>query len=271
MATWEFPGSEPIEIFIDVAAGSVAVSGEEVGATTAAVASSKHHHDPLSPEEVQVSFTGGRLRITQPKSSDWMRGRGSLDVTVKAPAGSSVTVRTASADVSCVGELALLEAKTASGDVTVASVSGAAAVNTAGGDVWLENAGGAVVVRTASGDVRLRHAAADVAVTTASGDVRLGIVGGSAGVQTASGDVEIASVSAGEANVKTVSGDTSVGVARGTEAYLDLYSLSGDISSQLEEMSSGADSGSGAGLRVICRSISGDIQISRAAATAGAQ
>jgi hypothetical protein len=268
MAIWEFPGSEPIEIFIDIASGSVAVSGESTAAATVAVHSSRHgHDDPLPPEEIQVSLNGGRLEIVQPKSSGWMRGHASLDVTVKAPAGSSCTVRTASADVSCVGDLAGLEARTASGDVTATSVRGAATANTASGDVWLEHVGGEVTVRTASGDVRLSRAGEDVAVVTASGDARIGTVGGSASVQTATGDVEIASVRAGEANVKTVSGDTAVGVARGAEVYLDLSSLTGDISSQLEE----AAGNQGIGLRVICRSVSGDIQIRRAAATADAQ
>jgi hypothetical protein len=267
MTTWEFAGSEPIEIFVDVAAGSVAVSGEPTAATTVTAYSSKHGPDePLPEEELQVSFDAGRLEIVQPKKSSWLRGHDGLDVTVKAPAGSHCTVRTASGDVSCVGELSDLEAKTASGDVTVASVSGAAAVNTASGDVWLETVDGAVAVRTASGDVRMRRAGGDVAVTTASGDVRLGTVGGSAGVQTASGDIEIGSIRAGEANVKTVSGDTSIGVARGAEVYLDLSSLTGDISSQLEE----TGGGQGVGLRVIGRSVSGDIRISRAAATADA-
>jgi Putative adhesin len=268
MATWEFPGSEPIEIFIEIASGSVAVSGEPGAAATVTARSSKHGHDDAPPpEELQVSFNDGRLEIVQPKSSSWIRGHASLDVTVKAPAGSSCTVRTASADVSCVGDLAGLEARTASGDVTATSVRDAAAVNTASGDVWLERVGGAVTVRTASGDVRLSRAGADVAVITASGDARIGTVGGSASVQTATGDVEIGSVRAGEANVKTVSGDTTVGVARGAEAYLDLSSLTGDISSQLEE----AAGGEGVALRVICRSVSGDIQIRRAAATADAQ
>ena len=268
MATWEFPGSEPIEMFIEIAGGSVAVSGEPAPATTVTVRSSKHRHDdPLPPEELQVSFNGGRLEIVQPKSSSWMRGHASLEVTVQAPVGSSCTVRTASADVSCVGDLAVLEARTASGDVTATSVRGAAAVNSASGDVWVEQAGGAVAVRTASGDVRLSRAGADVAVVTASGDARIGTVGGSVTAQTASGDIEIGSVRAGEANVKTATGDTSVGVARGAEVYLDLSSLTGDITSQLEE----ASGGESVALRIPCRSISGDIQISRAAATADAQ
>ena len=263
MATWDFPGSEPIEIFISVAAGSVAVSGEPAETTTVtAYPSHGGASDPLPPEELQVSFSAGRLEIVQPKKSGSLRGRGSLDITVTTPAGARCTVHTASADVSCVGELSVLETKTASGDVTVASVSGPAAVDTANGDVWLESVGGAVTVRTASGDVRLRRAGGDVAAATASGDVQLGTVGGSAGVQTASGDIRIGSISAGEANVKTVSGDTSVGVARGAEVYLDLSSLTGDISSQLEE----TGGGEGVGLRVTCRSVSGDIQIGRAAA-----
>jgi len=269
MATWEFPESEPIEIFVSIASGSVAVSGEQIGATSVTAYSSKpgREDDALSPEELRVSFSAGRLEIVQPKNSGSVRGRDSLDVTVRTPPGARVTVRTASADVSCVGELATLEVQTASGDVTAASVSGAAAVNTANGDVWLETVGGSVALRTASGDVRLRRAGGDVAATTASGDIQLGILGGSAEVQTASGDIELGRVSTGEANVKTMSGDTSVGVARGAEVYLDLSSLTGDISSQLEE----TGGGEGVGLRVTCRSVSGDIQITRATATAGAQ
>jgi hypothetical protein len=268
MTTWEFPGSEPIEIFIEIAAGSVAVSGEPTAATTvSAYSSTGGFDDPLAPEQLRVSFNAGRLEIVQPRGSGSLRGRDGLEVTVTTPPGARCTVRTASADVSCVGELSALEAGTASGDVTVASVSGPAAVTTANGDVWLENAAGPAAVRTASGNVRLRRAGGDVAVATASGDVHIGTAGGSAGVQTASGDIQIGSVSAGEANVKTVSGDTSVGVARGAQVYLDLSSLTGDISSQLEETGGGES----VGLRVICRSVSGDIQISRAAATADMQ
>jgi DUF4097 and DUF4098 domain-containing protein YvlB len=257
MASWEFPESEPIEIFISIASGSVAVSGEPIAATCV-TASSAHRGagDALSPEELRVSFNAGRLEIVQPKNPGSLRGRGRLDVTVRTPAGARVTVRTASADVSCVGQLADLEVATASGDVTAAN-----------GDVYVESVGGPVALRTASGDVRLRRAGGDVAATTASGDIQLGIVGGSAEVETASGDIEIGRVSTGEANVKTMSGDTSVGVARGAEVYLDLSSLTGDISSQLEE----TGGGEGVGLRVTCRSVSGDIKITRAAATADAQ
>jgi DUF4097 and DUF4098 domain-containing protein YvlB len=265
MTSWEFPGSDPIDIVVNLAAGSVALSGEATDVTTVNLKSSKSGRP--GEEEIagiQVNFDQGRLHIVQPKVAGFLRNPGSLDLTVRAPAGSRCTVRTANADVACVGDLAELDAKTASGDVTAASVTGSLRVTTASGDVWLENAGAGVAVDTASGDVRLRQAAGDISVNTASGDVRIGTAGASVESSTASGDVHVGSVSSGRASVKTVSGDTVIGVTRGAGVYLDLSSLTGRISSQLEESDSSAD----VSLEVTCRSVSGDIRIARADATA---
>jgi len=261
MTSWEFPGSDPIDIIVDIPAGSIAVSAEPTEVTTVSVQPSGHGRrgDDLA-SEVQVSFARGRLEIIQPKSASFLRGHAGLDLTIKAPAGSRCTARTASADVGCVGDLAELNAKTASGDVTAASVSGRLAVTTASGDVWLENAGAAVDVHTASGDIRLRQAAGDISAHSASGDVSIGTAAASVLANTASGDVEIGSVTAGRTSVKTVSGDTAIGVAAGASTYLDLSSLTGRIKNQLEE----TDGGDEVGLRVTCRSVSGDIQIARA-------
>lgn len=263
MASWEFPGSDPIEIVINIASGSVAVAAEPTDATTVSLESSRsgRNSDQLV-SEVNVSFDNGRLEIIQPRSASFLRGHGGLDLTVKAPPGSRCTVETASADVACVGQLAGLDAKTASGDVTAASVSGPLGVRTASGDVWLEDAGATVQVNTASGDVQLRQAAGDVSVRTASGDVKVGTAAASVEVNTASGDVRISSISSGAASVKSVSGDAQVGIPAGTGVYLDLSSLSGQIRNQLEE----ADGSGDVRLQVSCRSVSGDIKIVRAGA-----
>jgi hypothetical protein len=261
MASWEFPGSDPIEIIANIDAGSVAISAEPTEVITVSLeASGRGRNADQRVAEVQVTFDEGRLEIRQPKNSGFLRGRDGLDLTVKAPAGSRCTVRTASADIACVGDLATLTAKTASGDVTAASVSGTLMVNTASGDVWVEDAGAGVQVHTASGDIRVRRAAGDVTANTASGDVNVGTADASARVKTASGDVQIASMTAGEANVQTVSGDLMIGVAPGAGVYLDLSSITGRISSQLDE----TDGSGEVNLQVICRSISGDVQIARA-------
>ena len=66
------------------------------------------------------------------------------------------------------------------------------------------------------------------------------------------------------AEIKAASGDISVGVAPGIGVYLDLSSLSGTVSSELEpgEETEGAD------MTLSCRTISGDVQVSRAAPAA---
>ncbi len=123
MTSWEFPGSEPIDILIDIAAGSIAVAAEPADVTTVLLEASGRSGERLL-SEVSVTFSQGRLEIIEPKDKrNLLRGHAGLDVTVMAPADSSCVVRTASADVSCMGRLAELEARTASGDVTAGSVT----------------------------------------------------------------------------------------------------------------------------------------------------
>jgi hypothetical protein len=264
MTSWEFPGSEPIDIFINISAGSVAVSAEPTEVTAVSLRASRSSRNAEQiVADVKVTFEQGRLEIIQPKSSGLLRGHTELDLTVTAPAGSRCTARTASGDIACVGELAELDAKTASGDVTAASVRGRLQVTTASGDVWIENAGATVDAHTASGDIRVRQAGGDISLHSASGDVSVGTADGSVDAHTASGDVEIGSVAAGRASVKTVSGDSVVGVAAGAGVYLDLSSVTGRITNQLDE----TDASDDVALEVTCRSVSGDIRISRASSS----
>ena len=262
MTSWEFPGADPIDLLVNIPSGSVAVSGEATDVTTVEVVTSRPSRDSERLiSELQVSFADGRLEIVQPKTSGFLRISSSgLDVTVKVPAGSRCTARTASADVSVVGELAELDARTASGDVTAALVTGRAELTTASGDVFVEKTGADVSVNTASGDIQLREAGGEVTATTASGDVSIGHPAGSVHASSASGDIQIRRAVRGEVALKTVSGDATVGVPSGADVYLDLSSLTGRLSSQLQE----SDGGGGADLQLRCRTVSGDIKIIRA-------
>jgi Putative adhesin len=260
MTSWEFPGSDPIDIFINIAAGSVAVSAEATEATTVNLEPGKPgRRDNQLISDIEVTFEQGRLEIGHRKTG-FLRNYSGVEVTVKAPAGSRCTVRAASAEVACVGDLAELHAKTASGDITAASVSGPLEVTTASGDVWLENAAAGARVKTASGDIRLGSAGGEVWADTASGDVRVGAATTSVRAHTASGTVRIGSMAAGTADVKTVSGNATVGIPAGIDVYLDLSSLTGKIKSQIDETQDGGD----VGLTVTCRTVSGDIRIARA-------
>jgi len=85
---------------------------------------------------------------------------------------------------------------------------------------------------------------------------------GSVTVLASSGDVRLSNVAAGRAEVKTVSGDIVVGVASGVGAYLDLSSLTGSVTTQLDETGASDD----VPLEVVCRAVSGDIRITKAPA-----
>src|SRR5262249_57150777 len=116
------PGCDPSEGCIDRASGSVALTAKATDVTTVSLAPPRfgRNADKLL-SEVRVSFENGRLEVPGPKRTGLWRGYPGLDLTVTLPQGSRGAVRTASAGVTCTGELAELDAHTASGDVTAAA------------------------------------------------------------------------------------------------------------------------------------------------------
>ena len=262
MPNWEFPGSDPIDVSVDLASGRVSLDARPVSATTVEVAPSRFSRNAEKLiDEVRVTFDHGRLEVAGPRRNGLFRGHAAFDVTITLPEGSHCRARTASADISCKGELGELDAHTASGDVTAATVTGHLQAETSSGDIRLDEAGLAEI-HTASGDVRLTQARDDVNVRTASGDVNLASAAGSVTAMTASGDVRVASVARGSTQVSTASGDIVVGVNSGVGVYLDLSSVTGSVTSQLDETGPSDD----VALELRCRSASGDIRIIRSAA-----
>jgi Putative adhesin len=267
MTHWEFPGSDPIDVFIDLAAGSVALAATPTDVTTVSLAPSRFSRNAdRQVSEVRVTFDHGRLEVAGPKRTGLWRGFAGFDLTVTLPEGSRCAVRTASADIASKGELAELDAHTASGDITAAKVTGNLQATTASGDVRAEDTGTAADTRSVSGDIRVTRARGDIRARTASGDVTIASAAESAAVATVSGDVRIGSMAVGRADVDTASGDVVVGVARDVGVYLDLASLSGSVTSQLEEAPPSDD----VPLEVRCRTLSGDIRTIRAP-SAGAE
>ncbi len=241
MTSWEFPASDPVDLQVRNPAGTVTVLA--VPTQTATVTLDAGHSGRKGEQflaATRVEFDQGALSVTAPER--FGLGGGSLDVTVELPEGSSCLVHTASADVRCTGELSALDVRTASGDVSAERVSGLARVDSASGDVQV-------------------GAAAEAVVGSASGDVSIGQASGPVTVRTASGDVQITEASGRRAEVKSASGDISIAVAPGIGVYLDLSSLSGTLSSELEP----APEGGSADMTLHCRTISGDVQVTRAA------
>jgi len=261
MTNWEFPVSGPITLDARLPAGDIQVTATATEMATVSLRSASGKRGQQLIDETEVTFDAGTLTVTVPERIRLLSST-SLDLVVQLPTGSSAKLRAASADVRCSGELGGLEVKSASGDVRAELVTGPAKVDTASGDIELGDVTGDVRVTTASGDASIEHAGGKVTMNSASGDLRVVRADGSAAARSASGDVQITSMASGRADVSTVSGDIKVAVQPGIGVYLDLFAMSGDVRSDLD--AAGAEGG--AALTLHCRSISGDVHVTQAAA-----
>jgi len=264
MSTWDFACSDPVDISIESwGSGSIVVSGEPTSTLAVEVVPSRRSADVQDLlAEVQVGFDDGQLYIRGPRAAAFRRRRG-LDLTIKAPEGSSCAAKTVSADLACVGDLSAVTMQTASGDTTAASVSGDVTVRSASGDVLLDRTGGDVAISTASGDIQAASVGGHARINTASGDVALGHCESSVSAQTASGDIQLGAVATGRIELRSASGDMQVAVVPGIGVYLDLASTSGSIHSDLDPSDDGPGE-SGAPVEIRCRALSGDIRIVKA-------
>ncbi len=98
-------------------------------------------------------------------------------------------------------------------------------------------------------------------VNAVSGDLSIGSATGQIGACTISGDIAIRDFSAGQANLATTSGDVQVMVTPDLGVYLDLSTMSGRVGSELDEQEG---DGTDTALEIKCRTISGDIRVSKA-------
>jgi DUF4097 and DUF4098 domain-containing protein YvlB len=187
-----------------------------------------------------------------------------FDVRIRCPHGARLDIRSRSADLDVRGRLGALRVKTASGDVEVQEVERSAEVAAASGDIELESVGGSVDVSTASGDVRVGHAGGPLSANLVSGDLVVHDAADAVTATTVSGDQQLDAVVRGTVALRSVSGDVSVTVRRGVSVFLDVRSVSGDTSSELETSESGPAEG-GPQLELRVNTVSGDVHIRRGA------
>jgi DUF4097 and DUF4098 domain-containing protein YvlB len=197
-------------------------------------------------------------------------GRSGVTCRIRTPQGSGLDARTKSADVEIHGTLAGANVSTASGDIRLEDVDGGLNVKTASGDVHARTVASGVNVQTASGDVELEVARGPVTIQTASGDISIDEAWDNVNASTVSGDHQHGAVYQGNIAAHSVSGDVRVGIRRGSRAYLDCNTVSGDTSSELDMLAE-PPTGDGPMVELRVKTVSGDIVITRAPAPADTQ
>jgi hypothetical protein len=182
---------------------------------------------------------------------DRTRGRGrTKDLHLDVPAGATVIVEGASADVDVQGMHGDQRYRSASGDLVLTGVQGSLTIEALSGDVEIETDGPAsITARTVSGDLDLRAGSiAQLKATTTSGDLRI----------TARFDGD------GPYAIETVSGDATLAPAN--DVRIEARTITGDIDSDLSSRRDDAAGrralviGSG-GPTITFRSTSGDIRV----------
>ena len=197
MQTFDTPA--PISAVLDIPAGRIQIIAADRADTTVEIrpADGGRSRDVRTAAETTVAYADGVLRIEAPEATNRVLGaRGSVEVTVRLPAGSRVEATAAGCELRGAGRL---------------------------GDVAFDGAYRQIKI----------DEAASVRLTAIDGDVEVGRLTGPAQISTARGDIRIAEARRGAVVLRTGSGDISVGAAAGVSAVLDAGTDHGRISNAL--------------------------------------
>jgi len=195
----KFDTLAPITAVIDIPAGRVQFIAADRTDTVVEVlpADASKGRDVKAAEQCTVEYADGVLRISRPEAGGVFGPSGSVEVTVKLPAGSTVEGKSSAAELRAVGRL---------------------------GDVAFDGAYRQIKIDEAAG----------LRLTATDGDVEVGRLGGPAEISTARGDIRIAEAKSGSVVLRTQLGDISVGAAAGVSASLDAGTSYGRISNSLK-------------------------------------
>ncbi len=263
---YEFQHPTPVAIALRVYSGVVTLHAEDrdtVEVTVEAMDGKDSSRE--AADKTRVVLEGDGLHIEVPGNDSFIWRRSSkLAITARVPRGSSVSGKSASADVQAGGSWSGFTIDVASADVEIAEVTGDASLNAASGDLSVGRVGGSLRIETTSGDLRVGDVTGDVSAKVASGDISIASIGGRLKASAASGDIEIRRLNQGRSEISSASGDVQVGIAPGAGIWLDLNTAAGRTTSDLTPQHDAPPATDGPTIELRVRTASGDIHIHRA-------
>ncbi|MFJ4962525.1 DUF4097 family beta strand repeat-containing protein [Streptomyces sp. NPDC088729] len=203
----KFDTPAPVLAVLDIPAGHLRFIAAERSDTTVEIlpADASKGRDVKAAERITVAYGDGVLRIeASPAENRILGSSGSVEMTVRLPAGSHIEARAADAELRGVGRL---------------------------GDVAFEGQRATVKLDEADG----------ARLTLLAGDISVGRLGGPAEISTQKGDIHIAEAVRGTVRLRTEAGDLSVAAARGVSASLDAGTGHGRIHNALKNADGTAD------------------------------
>jgi DUF4097 and DUF4098 domain-containing protein YvlB len=278
MYTFETP--EPTTVVVRAGAGHVTVTtGDTQRTTVELTALNAAGEDAVAEARVEQQQHAVVVDIPRRLRSSLFRPPPSIAIEITCPHGTVIDAKADSADLTAIGSYAEAILTTGSGEVSVDDVTGTAKLKSGSGGVNAGRIGTALVVTTGSGDVSVDDSAHVTTVTVGSGDIRIGEVSGEAVTRTGSGDIEVDRLGgtlltksgsgdvvvrrarSGSLKATGASGSISIGVDQGTAAWLDVSTLTGRVSQELEQ--TGAPTDGQQRVEITAHTVSGDLRVHR--------
>ncbi len=277
MHTFETP--DATALVVRSGAGHVTITAEDIQQTTVELAPlNSAGEDAVA--EARVEQKRGVVLVDVPRHRGGLfRPSPSVRITITCPTGTTLDVRAESADVHAAGSYAEASVSTGSGEVAVGDVTGSArlksgsgtistgsvgrglAVSTGSGNVHVDSSGRSATVSVGSGDIRIGEVSGEAVTKTGSGDIEVGRLGGTLQTKSGSGNLVVRQASSGTVRANGASGSISIGIEEGTAAWLDVSTLTGRVSQELDD--SVAPSEGQRRVEITARTVSGDLRVHR--------
>lgn len=184
-----------------------------------------------------------------------------LHLRVLSPVGTSVEASSVTAELRCGSGAHSVRFKTISGAASCGDAVGDVRVETASGRIVVGDVGGHLRATSMSGDIDAGDVAGAVHAKTLSGSIIIRGAHDGIRASTMSGEIDAGGLERGDADLGSMSGDIRAAVVPGVRVYLDLSTLSGRASSDLD---GGVEQNGAAQLTLKASTKSGDVSIRRA-------
>lgn len=272
--TFETPGA--VTLVLRVPSGEIDVQTEETSQTTVEIDARDDELLEFARVEARPRGDGHEvlIELDRPRSGFafglqlerlafgiWRDG--DVRVSVRAPVGANIELRTGSADLEARGRYGSVDIEDGSGDLTLDLLGGDLTLKAGSGDVEAREVEGRVNVQTGSGDVEIGRIGGPAKIRSGSGDVLVREADAELTIQTASGDQGVESVAEGSVTLQSASGDIEVGIRRGSRLWVDARSMSGETTSELDVGDAPVDD-EGPLVELRATAMSGDIHVARA-------
>ena len=223
----EFKVSEPVNLSVDVFAGSVVLKGID-GATNIQVAATIHDPDQV---RYRVQKRGDTVQVIAKQKRTGLRFRkdksiGKVDLQVTIPIHANTNVRTNFGNIETYQVVGDSELRTIAGDILIADSQGEFILETEFGGINAQRITGEFELRTATGEISVADSQGEFDLETEFGGISASRLTGESELRTTTGDISIAD-SQGEFDLETEFGGIS---AHQVSGEFELSTTAGDIS-----------------------------------------